>query len=219
LILSNARKPVVYLVTPYLDAVAAHGSAFAEKKKRKWPVLESNFPVCRGTVQPTFAGALRHRARGPHLWQAVIDFKVMVGGEMLEGIWKWIKTHKAATALIVVLLTLVPVLPEYKIVDAEGRDEKEIKKFLCSKLPDDYNYRTACSLAVESEIRLTMTISFSDKRPLVPGLFQKRRKAYVFDYYLWRQNYERTLAFMERWNRENEKLFPKLEKTHPKVER
>ena len=113
----------------------------------------------------------------------------MFASEAVGAVWRWIMSHKAATALIVVLLTLVPLLPEYRIVDFAGRNEEGIKKLLCSKLPAECGYRHACSTAIEFQIRLSLKIDFRDKRPLIPGLFQRRRKAYVFDYADWKREF------------------------------
>lgn len=110
---------------------------------------------------------------------------------VLKRAWSWLGTHKALTALIFVLLTLVPALPEWKIVDQDGRDGGEIIAFICSKVPQEWPHRSACSDAVESQIRLSLMGEFRDKRPVLPGLLLKRRKARVFDYDVWKRDYPR----------------------------
>jgi hypothetical protein len=132
----------------------------------------------------------------------------MGGSEALGTVWRWIKSHKAATALIVVLLTLVPVLPEYRIVDFAGRDEGAIRKLLCSKLPADGCHQVPCSVAIREQTEWRLEISFPQKRPLIPGLFHRRKKAYVFDYATWKKAYAQLYVGFQSISREVGKAYP-----------
>lgn len=138
--------------------------------------------------------------------QRVIKSKVVMGGEALWGVWRWIKVHKAATALIVVLLTLVPVLPEYKIVDFAGRDEEEIGKLLCSNLPAGECHRNPCFSAIEEQMQPRRPLS--EKLPLIPWLFDGRKKSPLFDYAEWKRDYSRHYVVYRAIASETEKLYP-----------
>jgi hypothetical protein len=111
-------------------------------------------------------------------WTAVTELIELVPSP--SELWRWIRSHKALVALIVVLLAMVPAVQRYELVDSQGRGTNFYKAQACKDL-DDSLKGTACDLAVEMMFgeQFAWTGFSGDKQPLIPGLFH-REKLYRF---------------------------------------
>ena len=59
----------------------------------------------------------------------------------------WIFPHKALTTLAIGVLTMVPIVPKYELVDEGGRGREFYKTTVCKKFPVE----DACDTVIDSQ--------------------------------------------------------------------
>ena len=115
----------------------------------------------------------------------------------------WVLSHKALTALIVVLLTMVPVVQEYQIVDRQGQDVEFYKDRVCKPYYErEAPSGMACEAALERMFSYQFVSSelYERKSAVMPGFFY-RKKAYIFKWSRgdFNDNFKKMYHFLQEY--------------------